>query len=78
MDTLDTRFKRIADAIRALDEERRHDVLGAIEMELEIVEGESLLTDEQIAEVRRRLAGPLEIASKEQVAAVFAKYGDGS
>jgi hypothetical protein len=75
MDTLDTRFKRIADAIRALDEEEREDVLGAFEDRLFETESESLLTPEQIEEVERRLAGPLEIATQDQVDAVFAKHG---
>jgi hypothetical protein len=72
MDTLDTRFKRIADAIRALDEPERSDVLGALEKRL--FDTETLLNPEQLVELDRRLAGPMEMASRDEVEAVFARH----
>jgi hypothetical protein len=77
VDTLDTRFKRIVDAIRALPEGDREAVLRRVETEVfdtELDSG-SLRTAEQIAEVERRMALPTETVPRERVAALFNKYG---
>jgi signal recognition particle receptor subunit beta len=77
MDTLDIRFKRIADAIRTLPEDEREDALRRVEMEVFVTESDSdsLLTAEQIAEAERRMALPTEIVPRERVEALFTKYG---
>ena len=75
METVDARLKRITDAVRALDERERDDVLGVFEMRLDEQADESLLSDEQIEELERRMAEPQQIATKEQVEEIFAKYG---
>jgi hypothetical protein len=73
MDTFDARFQRLADALRQLDAAEPENVL--CELEERLFETETLLSPEQIEEVKRCVAGPQVVASREEVEAVFAKYG---
>jgi hypothetical protein len=69
------RWERIAARLEAMDEDRREARLEEIEDLLDAHdggEGEGPLTDEQAAEVRRRVTEPIEYASDEEVEAFFA------
>ncbi len=73
MDDVDIRFRRIEDLLRSLNGSDRDDILAIMEQRFQ--DTESLLSPEQIEELERRLAEPQDIATQEEVDAVFAKYG---
>jgi hypothetical protein len=68
------RWERIVAKVEAMDEDEREAVAAALEAVLADRQGESVLTPEQVAEVERRLAEPVEYASDEEVEAFFAEY----
>lgn len=67
------RWERISERVAALSDEEREVVLDAFEALLDEDES-SDLTDEQWAEIERRMKEPPEYATDEEVAAAFAAF----
>ncbi|MCE9523029.1 MAG: hypothetical protein K8S25_11445 [Alphaproteobacteria bacterium] len=69
------KFDRVASALEALPEARREEIAGIIETLFHgDLHPESALSDEQIADLRARVANPGPIASDDEVDAFFARF----
>jgi predicted transcriptional regulator len=66
------RLRRVADA----EGESLESLVARLlqDVSIELNEPESILTDEQLADLERRLRNPVPIASPERVAAVLSKF----
>lgn len=68
-----SKFGQVTSALNALPEERREEIAAIIETLFHgDLHPESALSDEQIADLRARLANPGPIASDDEVDAFFA------
>jgi len=69
------KFERVTLALEALPEARREEIAAIIETLFHgDLHPESALTDDQIADLRRRLANPGRIATDDEVEAFFARF----
>lgn len=69
------KLDKITAALEALPEERREEIAEIIETLFHgDLHPETALTDEQLADLRKRLADPGPMASDEEVEAFFARF----
>ena len=69
------KFEQVASALEALPEARREEIAAIIETLFHgDLHPDSTLTDDQIADLRKRLANPGPIATDEEVEAFFARF----
>lgn len=70
-----SKFDRITAALEALPESRREEIADIMETLFHgDLHPETALTDEQLADLRARMADPGPIASDEEVEAFFARF----
>lgn len=67
------RWERISERVAALSDEEREAVLDDFEARLAEASADGLLSDEQYAEIERRVANPGRILTREESAAVLAR-----
>lgn len=68
------KYDRLIEALEALPERRREEIVAVL---FDLIEGQAdeyQLTPEQEAEIERRLSQPPDIASEAEVEAFFAKF----
>jgi hypothetical protein len=69
------KLSQVTAALEALPEARREEIAGIIETLFHgDLHPESTLTDEQVADLRRRMANPGPIATDAEVDAFFARF----
>lgn len=69
------KFERVTSALEALPAARREEIAAIIETLFHgDLHPESALSDDQIADLRKRLANPGPIATDEEVEAFFARF----